>query len=131
MLNRRGAIQSTFVVVISVLTLLALAGTIIFTVKRQIDQRALGRKNAQEAAEYGMMVALKKIEQDPSWSEGYFNVKYKDCFYDVKIEKNADSTYRARATGDCRNVKKRVVCTYRLLEEGGSLKPKTISWEYQ
>ena len=133
MRNNRGVVQSTLVMTVSVLTLLALAVTIAVVVKKQIDQRNNSRKSAQDAAEYGMMIALKKIEENPRWQEGFSNVKYRDCLYDVKIEKIGDNVFKAQATGECNNVKKRVVCTYQLIEQDGVMKPKTVNggWEYQ
>jgi len=130
--GNRGSAQSNVVLVISLITLLALALIIVFIVKRQIDERTMNRKISQEAAEYGMMMALKRIESDPSWHEGFTNVKYKDGYYEVSIENGTDSLFLAKATGYCNNLKKRVICTYHLLPDStGSLRPKTVGWEYQ
>jgi len=131
MRNNRGIVQSTLVMTVSILTLLALAATIAVVIKKQIEQRNENRKNAQDAAEYGMMIALKKIEEDPRWQEGFSNVKYRDCHYDVKIEKTGDNVFKAQAMGNSHNVKKRIVCTYQLIEQDGVMKPKTVNWEYQ
>jgi hypothetical protein len=131
MRNNRGVVQSTLVMTVSVLTLLVLAAIIAVAVKKQIEQRDENRKNAQDAAEYGMMIALKKIEESPRWQEGFSNVKYRDCHYDVKIEKIGDNVFRAQATGNSHNVKKRIVCTYQLIAQDSVMKPKTVNWEYQ
>jgi hypothetical protein len=131
MRDPRGGVQSTLVVTLSVLTLLALAVTIVFAVRKQIDQRNQSRKNAQEAAEYGMMIALQKIEENPQWQEGFTGVKYKDASYDVKIEKTGENSFRAQSTGTCRSIKLKVICAYELVEEEGVLKPRRGQLEYQ
>jgi hypothetical protein len=128
--NKKGSFQSTAVLTVSALTLLVLAVIIIFYVKNQIDNRKINKKNAQEIAEYGMMIALKKIEENPSWTEGFSNIKYKNGYYNVTIEKNGKNTYRAISTGFSNSVRKRIICTYMLEQLDDTLKPKTISWEY-
>jgi len=130
MKGKKGSVQSFTVFTISIISLLALATVILFYVTDQIRERSLNRKNAQEIAEYGMMIALKKIEEEPAWTQGFSNIKYKGGYYSIKIVKNDDNTFKAISTGFINNVKKGVICTYKLEYENNIPKPKIISWKY-
>jgi hypothetical protein len=128
--NNRGSAQYTLIVVISSITLLVLAFVIYNFVSSQISKRDADKKMTQEIAEEGMQFALKKISEDPSWAEGFENVRCQTGFYSVRIEKTADSTFKAVATGFSGNVKTTLICTYKLELNAGALKPKPLSWEY-
>jgi Tfp pilus assembly protein PilX len=131
--NQRGAVQSTVILVISLLTLIILAGTVIYYVKGQIAQRDADKKLAQEMAEHGMTMALNKISELPTWSEGFSNVKYqegKEGFYTVEIEKKDDSTFVAKSSGFISSMKTVITCRYRLETINDTLRPRTLNWEY-
>lgn len=129
--SEKGAIQSTLVVAISIVTLVVLAVTITKYVHNQIVQRAEEKKLTQEMAEYGMTLALKKISENPSWNEGFANVPYKDGYYTVVIEKTGERDFKAVSSGFIRNVKTTYVCVYRLETlPDSTVKPKPLSWEY-
>ena len=129
--NQRGSTQSTIVITISVITLLALAAVITSYVKTQIDRRAEDKRVTQEIAEEGMQIALKKISENPAWTEGFSNVKCSSGFYNIRIDKTDDTTFKAVATGFIGSVKTTLVCTYRLKpDSSGVSKPKPLSWEY-
>ncbi|MBL8026011.1 MAG: hypothetical protein JNL74_06355 [Fibrobacteres bacterium] len=131
--NERGAIQSTVILVVSLLTLVILAGTIVYYVKGQIAQRDADKKLAQEMAEHGMTMALNKISEKPDWSDGFKNVRYeegKEGLFTVEIEKIADSTFLARSTGFIGNMKTVITCRYKLETVNDTLRPRTLNWEY-
>ena len=128
--SNKGTVQYTLIIVISAVTLLVLAAVIYNFVSTQITKRDADKKMTQEIAEEGMQFALKKISEDPSWAEGFQNVKCQSGFYSVRIEKIADSTFKAVATGFTQSVKTTLICTYKLEQNAGNLKPKPLSWEY-
>jgi hypothetical protein len=128
--NKKGTVQSVVVITVSVVTLLILAVIITSYVKTQINLRAENKKLTQEIAEEGMQMALKKISENPSWTEGFSNVKCSAGFYNIRIDKANDSTFKAVATGFIGNVKTTLICTYKLEQDSGSIKPKPLSWEY-
>ena len=128
--NIKGSIQSTIVVTVSVVTLLVLAVVITSFVKTQINRRAEDKRLTQEIAEEGMQFALKKISENPSWTDGFSNIACNSGHYNVRIDRTDDSTFKAVATGFIGSVKTTLVCTYRLVQDNGSLKPKPLSWEY-
>lgn len=129
--NPKGSTQSTVVITISVVTLLVLAGVITSYVKNQINRRAEDKRITQEIAEEGMQTALKKISEDPAWSEGLVNVKCQSGYYNIRIDKTGDSTFKAVSTGFIGSVKTTLICTYKLESDSlNVLKPKPLSWEY-
>lgn len=130
-LNRSGAAQSTLVVIVSVATLLVLAGFIVFFVRYKINNREVGKRISQEIAEVGLTQALEKIKDDPTWTQGLQNVKCRDGFYSVSIEKVNDSIYKAVSTGSNAAGKTVILCTYKLEKADSVIKPKTLNWEYQ
>jgi hypothetical protein len=133
MKNQKGSTQSATILTIAIITLLCLAFVIIFFVRTEIAKRAEDKRSAKEIAEYGMTIALDKINQDPAWTAGFNNVSYKNGYYCVTIEKTADSIYRASSTGYVNESQKRVIFTYKLQidPERKVPKPKTLSMEYQ
>jgi Tfp pilus assembly protein PilX len=128
--NNKGTVQYTLVVILSAATLLVLAGVIYHFVSSQISKRGADKKMTQEIAEEGMQFALRKISEDPAWTEGFQNIKCQSGFYSVKIEKIADSTFKAVAMGFSGSIKTTLICTYKLELNAGALKPKPLSWEY-
>jgi hypothetical protein len=128
--NNKGSVQYTLIVVISAVTLLVLAAVIYNFVSTQIARRDADKKMTQEIAEEGMQFALKKISEDPSWADGFQNIRCQSGYYSVRIEKIADSTFKAVATGFTSSVKTTLICTYKLDQSTGHLKPKPLSWEY-
>ncbi len=129
-MKNKGSIQSTVVIAVSIATLLVLAVIITSYVKTQINLRAQNKRITQEIAEEGMQMALRKISENPAWTEGFSNVKCNIGFYNIRIDKTNDSTFKAVATGFIGNVKTTLICTYKLEQDNGAVKPKPLSWEY-
>lgn len=100
----KGSTQSMTVFVVSVITLLCLAAAIIFFVTKELRVRDLNKKKAQEVAEYGIQMALDKIQENPTWCDGFSSVNYHDGHYTVVIDKIGDSTYRATSSGYVKNI---------------------------
>ena len=129
MKNQRGSSQSMTVFIVALVTLVALAGVIIVFVTKELREREVNKKLAQEVAEYGMEMALMEIQKDPLWNQGFLNVKYRGGYYTVNMEKANDTTFSAIPIGYVNNMKRRIVCTYNLANENGVLKPKRVNWE--
>jgi len=129
--DSRGAAQSTLVVGISVVTLLVLAVFIIVFITRKIDQRELDKGQSQLIAEAGLTQALEKINANPSWIDGFLNVKYREGVYSVAIEKVSDSVFKAISTGINNGAKTVIVCTYKLEKTDNTIKPRQLSMELQ
>jgi hypothetical protein len=130
-LNKTGAAQSTFVVGVSVVTLVVLAVCIILFITHKIDQREQDKRMSQEIAEAGLTEALEIIKTNPAWNEGFINVKSREGFYSVAINQVNDSIFKAVSTGIDNSAKTVIVCTYKLEKADGQVRPKTLNWEYQ
>ncbi|MFH0920470.1 MAG: hypothetical protein V1913_08910 [Fibrobacterota bacterium] len=129
--NNTGAAQSTVIIILSIVTLVLLGFVINFYVAKKNGDREFDKRLSQEIAEEGLTQALEAIKDNPAWNAGFMNVKCREGFYSVSIEKLNDSIYRAQSTGTNRGSKTIILCSYKLEKNDGLLKPKTLNWEYQ
>lgn len=129
--NKTGSTQSMAILITAIVTLVALAIFIIFFVSSRLQAHKVNQALAKEVAEYGLTIALKKIDEDPNWRQGLSNVKYRNGHFTVTIDKTGDNEFTAISQGTVEKVTKSVIFSYTLEMNEGVLKPKKLDLKYK
>jgi hypothetical protein len=115
----RGGIGVRIVYIVA--TLAVVAGAIFWVLDtRQKDQEKLNRK-ATEISEYGLLAALGRLKDNPSWQEGIARTEYEDGWYATTVQrqtKQDTSLLVVEATGHRGSVTKKQQCVLRLVVSG-------------
>jgi hypothetical protein len=91
-----------------------------FLDKGQHDQEVLNRK-AVETGEYGLLMALQRLKDSPSWCEGLTRTEYESGWYTVSVKRQAggDTTFLVvESVGHAGQVSRRQGCVLRLEKNG-------------
>jgi hypothetical protein len=91
-----------------------------FLNKGQQDQEVFNRK-AVEISEYGMLMALDRLKDSPSWCDGLPKTEYEGGWYTVTVRRQAgkDTTFLVvDATGHAGPVARKQGCILRLEKNG-------------
>ena len=72
--------------VITVATLLILAGVVYAVVRSHSHSQAENRRKAMQICEDGLMVALQCISEQPSWRNGFTRTEHEDGWYEVTVK---------------------------------------------
>ncbi|MDD5675288.1 MAG: hypothetical protein PHC61_14050 [Chitinivibrionales bacterium] len=83
--NSRGKIALW--VCIAALTLIIMVGAIVGLLREQARHLETGNRKAVEISEYGLFLALDKINEDPAWSGPIPKTEYEGGAYSVSISK--------------------------------------------
>ncbi len=74
-----------FRVIVAFTTLIAI-GALIYSLIQNYQQNGQEHhRKAIELSEYGMLLTLQKINEKPSWQEGYKKTSYESGFYSVEL----------------------------------------------
>jgi hypothetical protein len=102
-------------------TLIVVAAAIFwFLDKGQKNQEVLGRK-AVEISEYGLLMALDRLKDSPSWYSGLPKTDYETGWYTATVRRQAssDTTFLVvEAVGHAGPVARRQGCVLRLEKNG-------------
>jgi hypothetical protein len=91
-----------------------------FLNKGQQDQEIINRK-AVEISEYGLLMALDRLKDSPSWCEGLPKTEYESGWYTVSVRRQAgkDTTFLVvDAVGHAGPVARKQGCILRLEKSG-------------
>jgi hypothetical protein len=91
-----------------------------FLDKGQQDQEILNRK-AVETGEFGLMMALERLKDNPSWNEGLPRTEYESGWYTVTVKRQVsnDTTFLVvESVGHAGQVARRQGCVLRLEKNG-------------
>jgi hypothetical protein len=91
-----------------------------FLDKGQQDQEVLNRK-AVETSESGLLMALQRLKDSPSWCEGLARTEYESGWYTVSVKRQAggDTTFLVvESVGHAGQVSRRQGCVLRLEKNG-------------
>ncbi len=111
-------------VIICSITLLIVGGFIALLLRSFEHKKLENDRKALAISEYGLMMALQKINREPSWRSGIDKEPYEGGAYEVSLEQKVRSdTLRVRltATGEMGSVTKTKECILRLdISDGDS-----------
>ncbi|MFP4679061.1 MAG: hypothetical protein ACLFQB_01155 [Chitinispirillaceae bacterium] len=109
-------------VIICLVTLLVV-GVFIAVLLRTYEQRNLeNHRKALTICEYGLLKALQKIEDEPSWRDGFQNKTYIGGAYEVIVDsqvENGTLRLKLKSVGEMGSVKKNKECILRLRTSDG------------
>ncbi|NLL13304.1 MAG: hypothetical protein GX267_07865 [Fibrobacter sp.] len=72
--------------IIAAFTTLIIIGALIYSLVQDYQQNGQEyHRKAIELSEYGMLLTLQKINEKPSWREGYKKTSYEDGFFSVEL----------------------------------------------
>jgi hypothetical protein len=107
---------------VTVFTLLALAAVIFAVARTHQRNQTIHRRKALQICEDGLMVALQRLSEEPSWREGISRTEHGDGWYEVSVgTAPADSASRIRvvARGSCGRATRQQQCILELTAEDG------------
>jgi hypothetical protein len=81
--NSRGGVAVQ--ILLAVVTLGIIAGVMVATLLREREKQQVYHRKVIAIAEYGLMEALQKINEDPSWMGSTKKTDYDDGWYKVKV----------------------------------------------
>lgn len=73
-------------VLVASATLMFIGGAIFGLLHTYGQKQQVYHRKALAISEYGLLTALQKIGEQPSWTSGFSKVSYEDGWYGVKIE---------------------------------------------
>jgi hypothetical protein len=117
--GERGGVGIRILLIAATVAAVALA-IFWFLDKGQQDQEVLNRK-AVETGEYGLLMALQRLKDNPSWCEGLDRTEYESGWYTVSVKRQAgqDTTFLVvESVGHAGQVARKQGCILRLEKNG-------------
>jgi len=108
-------------VAVTVTTLAAVAVLVVFLVRHQQHSQQEHRRKALRICEDGLIVALERLQQEPSWREGIARTEHRDGWYAVAVSSASGDPpgLEVVAQGHSGGVERRQLCTLRLVVDKG------------
>ena len=82
-------------ILIVLITLLLIAGTIVFTLSQSKENQQIYHRKVMAISEYGLLMALEKLHEEPSWKGNIERTPYDGGWYKIKTMRamNADTLF--------------------------------------
>jgi len=112
----------TFRIIIACATLILIGGAIFFMLRNYQQKQQVYHRKAISISEYGLLEALQKIGDQPSWTEGIDKTPYEDGWYEVETSQflSADTIFMViKSKGYSKSVSGTKECVLRLDLSGG------------
>jgi len=93
----------------TIVTLVVVAMLIFFVIRNAQKNEPIRRRKAVQISEYGLIQALEKIQQQPSWRDGFTKTAYLDGAYRVKVnqrDSSGTSILKVESIGVCGSARK-------------------------
>lgn len=74
-----------FRILMAILTLVIVGGAIVGILRTKEESFQVHHRKAVEISEYGLMLALQRLHEDPSWRNGFARTEYNDGWYKVDL----------------------------------------------
>lgn len=109
-------------VLVATMTLLIIGGIMFGLLQSSSQEQQISQRKALAISEYGLLTALQKIGEQPSWNSGFSKVAYEDGWYEVRIEnmvENDTVLLKIVSIGHYESVAETRQCVLRLNISGG------------
>jgi hypothetical protein len=89
-------------VILALLTLVAVGIVVVFLVRSTQQKQQVHHRKALQISEFGLLEALQKLQENPSWRAGFPRTGYSDGWYAVDltvVEEGDNDTLVVKSTG--------------------------------